>query len=179
MVLWMVLTLAHPLVPMSLNELLNPTWVDAAHSHQAMMQLFVPSLRILAASLFAYLCSQWLDIILFNKIREITSGRFLWLRQTSSMLISGFLDTVIFSVLAWQLLSFNSMSWFELFMTFILSSQIIRVFLNFAATPFMYLSYLCLPGSSINGSRLSNSSFTDSSMSVSRLDPRSNSRLTV
>lgn len=144
MVIWMVLTVSHPLPTISPNEITNPSLLQAMHSHQAMMQLFVPSLRILVASLIAYWCSQWLDILIFAKIRRITSERFLWLRQGSSMLIAGFLDNIIFSVLAWKVFSSTSLSWYELLMTYILSAQIIRILLSFAFTPLMYLSYRCV-----------------------------------
>ncbi len=142
MVVWMVLTLAHPLVPVLDPN--NFALVDAEHSHEAMMQLFTPSLRLFIASLIAYWCSQWLDVMIFAKLRQVTAGRFLWLRQNVSMMVSGFLDTVIFSVLAWRWFSVSPIPWFELFMTFVISAQIIRLFLNMAATPLMYFSYRCV-----------------------------------
>lgn len=135
MVLWMVLTLGHPLV------LSEPQGIDSAH--EAMMQLFTPSLRIFIASIAAYWCSQWLDVLIFAKLRTITKGRFLWLRQNVAMWVAGFIDTFIFSVLAWKWLSETPYEWFALWMTFIISAQVIRIFLTLAATPLMYLSYKC------------------------------------
>lgn len=148
MVIWMVLTVAHPMVPAidaGQHNQMSQTLQEALNSHQAMMQLFVPSLRILIASLIAYWCSQFLDILLFAKIRQHTENRFLWLRQNSSMLIGGLLDTIIFSIFAWKIFGLSSISWYELFMTYILSAQIIRTLLSLASTPIMYLSYHCLP----------------------------------
>lgn len=142
MIVWMVLTIGHPLVP--ITDPSNATLLDAQHSHEAMMQLFSPSLRIVVASLIAYWCSQWLDVLIFAKIRQVTGNRYLWLRQNASMLIGGLIDTILFSVLAWRWFNANAISWYDLFMTFILSAQLLRLFLNLAATPLMYLSYFCI-----------------------------------
>jgi uncharacterized integral membrane protein (TIGR00697 family) len=140
-IIWMVLALGHPLIP--LENATNA--VKEAHlNYEAMMQLFTPSLRILFASLIAYFVSQWLDIVVFNQLRKATKSRFLWLRQNSAMLIAGFLDIVLFSVLAWSLLNEQHISATELWVTYILSAQIIRMILNVAFTPLMYLSYTCV-----------------------------------
>jgi queuosine precursor transporter len=142
MTLFMILTIAHPLVP--IQETSPPALMTAHHAHEAMMQLFTPSLRIIIASLIAYWISQWLDVLIFARLRVITQGRFLWLRQNVSMIVGGFIDTVIFSVLAWRWMSHTPVPWFELFMTYIISAQLIRLVLNLGSTPLMYLSYFCL-----------------------------------
>lgn len=129
MVFWMVLTLGHPVIS------------SADNTQSALMQLFTPSLRIFVASIIAYWCSQWLDVFIFARLRTITKGKFLWLRQNVSMFVAGFVDTLIFSALAWRWFSETPYAWGELFITFVISAQIIRFFINLAATPFMYLSY--------------------------------------
>lgn len=138
MVIWMVLTLGHPIVPSIDMSTVDPI-------HEAMMELFTPSLRIFIASIIAYWCSQWLDVFVFAKLRVVTAGRLLWLRQNVSMLVAGFVDTFIFSALAWREFSDTPYTWFELFATFIISAQIIRIFINLAATPLIYISYRCMP----------------------------------
>lgn len=142
MVVWMVLTLGHPLVPLSGEP--SPALLEAQISYEAMVQLFTPSLRMLMASLIAYWFSQWLDVFIFSKLRTMTGGRHVWLRQNASMIISGFIDTALFSILAWRWFSHTPVSWMDLWMTFILSAQFIRILLNLAATPLMYLSFRCL-----------------------------------
>lgn len=136
MMLWMILTLGHPLV---FSE--DPNAVDSMH--EAMMQLFTPSLRLFIASIAAYWLSQWLNVHIFAKVRAATAGRFLWLRQNTAMWMSGLLDNCIFSALAWRWLSATPYSWSDIWVIFILSAQVIRVILNVAATPLMYLSYRC------------------------------------
>lgn len=140
-ILWMLLALGHPL-----PDINNNATLELGHAnYSAMLQLFSPSLRILIASLIAYLCSQWLDILIFNKLRTLTKQKFVWFRQNMAMFISGMVDTFIFSFLAWMLLSETPISWHELFFGYVLSSQILRSILNIAFTPFMYMSYNCAP----------------------------------
>lgn len=140
-ILWMLLALGHPLPVANTNEALN----EAHNNYTAMLQLFTPSSRILIASLAAYVCSQWLDILIFNRLRILTKQRFVWLRQNAAMFISGLVDTFIFSFLAWMLLSETAIGWHELFFGYVLSSQIVRVILNICFTPFMYMSYNYAP----------------------------------
>lgn len=142
---WMILTLGHPL-PELLNA--NATVVTAHNNYTAMLQIFTPSLRILIASLVSFICSQWLDILIFNRVRLLTSGRFLWLRQNIAMLLSGLFDTFLFSFLAWMCFSDNTTTWHDLIFTYILSSQILRFILNISFTPLMYMSYNCVSNKS-------------------------------
>ncbi len=136
--IWMVLALGHPVPADSSGQ--------AAHqSYLAMLQIFSPSVRILLASLTAYLCSQWLDIYIFSTLRKATAGKFLWLRQNIAMLLSGLLDTFLFSAIAWVILSDMPISWRELMMTYVISAQAVRVLLNISFTPLIYLSYRCVP----------------------------------
>ncbi len=142
----MLLTLGHQL---PIDSTGNAATAIAHDNYLAMLQLFAPSLRILTASLIAYVCSQLLDILIFNRIRTITEGKFLWLRQNVAMFISGTFDTFLFSFLAWMLLSDMPISWAELFFTYILSSQVLRLLLNVSFTPLMYMSYYCAPNKPI------------------------------
>jgi uncharacterized integral membrane protein (TIGR00697 family) len=58
------------------------------------------TLRIIIASLIAYLVSQTNDVILFHRIRIKTQGRWLWLRNNASTMVSQAIDTVLFITIA-------------------------------------------------------------------------------
>lgn len=138
----MLLTLGHPLPTLDPN---NSMLVDTNNNYQAMLQIFSPSLRVLLASLIAYVCSQLLDILIFNRIRDLTNGKYLWLRQNIAMFASGTFDTCLFSFLAWMVFSDTKISYSELFIVYIFSAQAMRFILNISFTPLMYLSYYCVP----------------------------------
>lgn len=137
--IWMVVAMSHPQAAGVTDQ-----------NYQAMLQLFTPAPRILIASLLSYFCSQWLDVILFNKLRDATQGKSLWLRQNLAMFTSGLFDNFLFSALAWIWLSPMPVTWSNLFFTYILSAQIIRSILNVAFTPLIYMSYKCLPKNNKN-----------------------------
>lgn len=56
--------------------------------------------RIIIASLFAYICSQTLDISIFNKLRKATNGKHLWLRNNASTFCSQLIDSAVFVTVA-------------------------------------------------------------------------------
>ena len=57
--------------------------------------------RFVFGSLLAYLISQSLDVWLFHKIRGLTNGRHLWLRNNGSTMASQALDTALYSLVVW------------------------------------------------------------------------------
>ena len=59
---------------------------------------------IITASLIAYLVSQHHDVWAFHWWRKKTGGRWLWLRNNASTLVSQGIDTIIFITLAFALL---------------------------------------------------------------------------
>ncbi len=133
---FLLITLAHP----PLNESITNRDI-----YGAMSTLFTPSLRILVASLISYYISQMLDIAVFQKIADVTHKRWLWLRAAVSTSLSAFADNVIFSTLAWVLLSPDPVSLQSLIFTYILGTYIARAFVAVAGVPVMYLSYYFLP----------------------------------
>jgi uncharacterized integral membrane protein (TIGR00697 family) len=71
---------------------------------QAFATVLGASTNIVIASLAAYLVSQNWDVLVFHKLRELTNGDHLWLRNIGSTATSQVLDTVIFVSIAFYLL---------------------------------------------------------------------------
>lgn len=69
-------------------------------SQEAMQGVFGATWRITLGGLSAYLVSQFLDVYLFHKIRHATNGRYLWIRNNGSTLLSQLVDTSIFVIIA-------------------------------------------------------------------------------
>lgn len=63
-------------------------------------KVFGISIRVMVASLLAFLVSELLDIEIFRAIREWTKQKMLWLRATGSTIVSQFVDSAIFMYLA-------------------------------------------------------------------------------
>lgn len=102
-------------------------------------RVFSPQLRIVAASLAAYLVSQHHDVWAFWKWREITGGRFLWIRNNASTMVSQLLDSAIFTTIA-----FYGTVEAAVLLDMALSMWLFKVLVAAADTPFVYLGVALL-----------------------------------
>jgi hypothetical protein len=64
-------------------------------SQEAFAEVFGNSTSVIIGSMTAYLIGQLVDITLFHWLRDLTDGRFLWLRATGSTFGSQFIDTFV------------------------------------------------------------------------------------
>lgn len=71
-------------------------------AEDAFRQILGQSLRIIVASLVAYLVSQFHDVWAFQLWRRVTGEKWLWLRNNISTWVSQFLDTCIFITVAFS-----------------------------------------------------------------------------
>jgi uncharacterized integral membrane protein (TIGR00697 family) len=109
-----------------------------AAQNDAYVGVFRSSLRIIIASIVAFTLSQYHDVWAFDFWRKKTNGRFLWIRNNASTVVSQLIDTVIF-----MLIAFWGMS--EKFtLGFVLGSMLppyylLKVLAAFLDTPLVYL----------------------------------------
>ncbi|RLE57207.1 MAG: VUT family protein [Thermoprotei archaeon] len=101
---------------------------------QLFERVFSPQLRIVLASIVAYLASQHHDVWAFWKWREITRGRWLWLRNNASTMVSQLIDTAVFTTLA-----FYGAVPPEVLLNIIVSMWLFKVLIAALDTPFVYL----------------------------------------
>ena len=110
----------------------------------ALQQIFGLLPRIAIASLTAYLISQLFDVYLFNILKNKFKGKYLWLRNNISTMVSQLIDNTIFTWIAFVgffgLFGWSQVfEWHIIFQIFIVSyvmKWIVAVF----DTPFVYLS---------------------------------------
>jgi uncharacterized integral membrane protein (TIGR00697 family) len=95
--------------------------------------------------MIAYLASQYFDVWIYSAIKNITKNRYLWLRNNLSTILSSLVDNTIFSLLAWIILNPNPETLYNVIMIYIFGTYILRIFIAFIDTPFMYFSKLFLP----------------------------------
>ena len=94
--------------------------------------LFTPAL---IASLLAYLTAQFIDIRLFHFWKNLTNGKYLWLRNNGSTILSQIIDT---SLVLFVLCFFDVISWDKFTFLFI-NGFIFKFFFALCDTPFFYL----------------------------------------
>jgi len=106
-------------------------------AQEAFKTLFTLTPRIVIGSMVAYLVSQNLDIWTYTKIKKLTQGKHLWLRNNGSTWTSQLVDSIIFTVIAFA----GVYPLFEL----ILFTYIIKIVVAGIDTPFIYLAKIFKP----------------------------------
>lgn len=114
----------------------KPALQDTAQP--AMELLFMPSLRLLFASLVAFVVSQYFDVWIFQRMRDMTKKKFLWMRAMVSFLMSGLLDNFLFSFLAWNLLSPSPLDFGTVVQRYVMGTYLARVLVFLASIPVIY-----------------------------------------
>tara|TARA_B100001123_G_C15187813_1_gene978040 strand:- start:511 stop:1290 length:780 start_codon:yes stop_codon:yes gene_type:complete len=106
--------------------------------------IFLPLPIFFAASMIAYLSSQFFDIWFFSTISNLTNKRFLWLRNNVSTIFSSLLDNIVFSIFAWFIFNPNPKDFYTI-LIYIFGTYILRIMIAIIDTPFLYLSKYFLP----------------------------------
>ena len=110
-----------------------PAADDFAQPHLEAIFGFLP--RIALGSMAAYIVSQLNDVYIFHLLKDKMGERHLWLRNNASTLLSQFLDSSVFCLVAlWGLFPFDV--WVEILFTTYLFKVIVAVM----DTPFLYLA---------------------------------------
>lgn len=114
--------------------LFNPGENDIAHP--ALETLFGLVPRIAIGSLIAYIVSQYFDVWLYAKLKQVFhSGRTLWVRNNGSTMISQLVDTSIFCLIA-----FYGVYPFEVWLEIFLTTYVIKFIVAALDTPFFYIA---------------------------------------
>lgn len=111
----------------------KPDVSDIMQPHLEAIFNFMP--RIVFASLVAYLVSQHHDVWAFHFWKRKTKGKYLWLRNNASTMVSQLIDTTLFTFLAfWGVFSWN------VFWQIFLTTYIFKWIIAALDTPFLYLA---------------------------------------
>ncbi|MFH1546557.1 MAG: queuosine precursor transporter [Patescibacteria group bacterium] len=114
--------------------------------------IFGSSLRIMFASIVAFALAQIHDIWAFNFWKTKTHGKFLWLRNNLSTMVSQAIDTLVFMFIAFYHLApkFDALFVLQLALPYYL----LKIIFAALDTPFVYLGVRWLRGSSSEQSKI-------------------------
>ncbi len=101
--------------------------------------IFGQSIRIALASLTAFALSDFMDIVIFNKLKEKLGGKALWFRNNLSNIISQFFDTTIFMFLAFYALDKTFVNNVYFLTSLITPYWLLKCFMSVIETPFVYI----------------------------------------
>ncbi|WP_227028960.1 queuosine precursor transporter [Neorickettsia sennetsu] len=109
--------------------------------YSCMQRLFQSNATLLFSGIIAYLVSQLSDIYIFSGLKQILPNRrFLWLRNVIGTGLSSLIDNIIFSTLAWYVLTGKPVEMKSLVFTYILGTYWIRILVALLGTPFLYFA---------------------------------------
>lgn len=119
----------------------KPSAYDEVQPHLVAIFGFLP--RVVAASLVAYMASQFHDVWAFHWWRKRFAGRHLWLRNNASTMVSQLLDSTVFVLLAFAPLPVLGAipgfeSWKEVIIPIWVTTYVIKLIVALVDTPFLY-----------------------------------------
>ena len=107
-------------------------------SEPAYDTIFGLSARISLSSLIAFTIAEFMDILIFSKIRQKIGTKALWLRNNVSNVISQLFDTVIFMTLAFYSLNQDIMSNVSFLLSLIIPYWLLKCSMSVIETPLVY-----------------------------------------
>ena len=110
-----------------------PNSQDVAQSSFELLFGFIPRISIASMSLFAV--SNFVDIKMYEWMRNKTNGKLMWLRNNVCTIISNGTENFLFYFIAFGGIMSNS-----LILSIALSATIIEILIALCDTPFLYLS---------------------------------------
>jgi queuosine precursor transporter len=111
-----------------------PDWTGV--NEASFNNVFLGSMRMIFASLCAYLVSQFVDIGVFHLLKRKTSGKLLWLRATGSTAVSQLIDTITINFVAW-----SGMMSVGKILNIIYSAYGLKLLIAVGLTPLIYLCH--------------------------------------
>ncbi len=127
------------LVIFSLVAIVLPISDRSPVSQDIFSVVFSKSIRMALASLTAFAISEFLDVFVFVKVREILGTKKLWLRNNVSNFVAQFIDTVTFMFLAFYSIDKSFLDNFGFLFSLIIPYWLLKCFMSVIETPFVYM----------------------------------------
>lgn len=126
-----------------------PSNVDYAHG--AMKDLFSLSVRISVSSLIMYLIANLADVFIYEKIKQKTAGKYMWLRNNVSTILCNCLENFLFMGMA-----FYGIYEIKDILQMALATSAIEIIAGVCDTPFLYLAIRFRKDPSVKNSKQTN-----------------------
>jgi uncharacterized integral membrane protein (TIGR00697 family) len=115
-------------------EIPNSTLAD----NRSFTLVFGQAQMVIIGSIIAFLTSQLLDAIVFEKIKIRTGNRFVWLRSTGSTVLSQLIDSYIVLYIGFVLPGALTI---EQFLTLAPTNYILKLLIAISLTPLIYVGH--------------------------------------
>jgi uncharacterized integral membrane protein (TIGR00697 family) len=104
--------------------------------NNAFNAVFGQGLWIIVGSIVAFLVGQLVDVLVFQKIKEKTKDKMLWLRATGSTVVSQFIDSLVVTIIAFYISGLLSL---KVAIALALVGYIYKLIVAIVLTPMLYL----------------------------------------
>lgn len=116
-----------------------PSSSEFASTSNAYNTVFGTSIRFGLASILAFAASELLDVSVFSKLRQSMHGKSLWLRNNVANFLSQFVDSVVWTTLAFYAFHVSFSANFSFIASIVIPYYIVRCAMSIAETPLVYL----------------------------------------
>lgn len=124
------------------STILAPAAPQSTVAPETFRTVLGASTNIVLGSLFAYVLSQNWDVIIFHRLREMTDGAQLWLRNVGSTATSQLIDTFVFVLVAFviapPLLATGPALPWDTVVQLIVGQYLLKLLIALVDTPFVY-----------------------------------------
>jgi len=138
---FIVIFLTIRLPPASWWEQLTDADGNVFNMNLAFNKILGQGQRIIVGSLSAFLLGQLVDVFVFQKLRQVTGNRFLWLRATGSTLVSQLVDSFVVLFIAF----YGVFSTDQIF-AIAITNYIYKFCVAILLTPLIYLGHFVIDG---------------------------------
>lgn len=111
---------------------------EYASSNSAYNSIFGTSVRFGFASVLAFAASEILDIVVFSKLRQRMHKKGLWLRNNVANFLSQFVDSAVWTTLAFYAFSESFSGNFSFIAGIVVPYYIVRCLMSVIETPLVY-----------------------------------------
>ena len=111
----------------------KPSPIDVMNEHMAFM--FGLNIRITLSSMFWFLVSNFGDVWLYNKLKEVTGGKYMWLRNNVSTILFNCAENFGFAFFA-----FGGIYTTPQILSIAIASSLIEAIVGVCDTPFLYMA---------------------------------------
>ncbi len=112
---------------------------EFASSSAAYNEIFGTSIRFGLASVLAFAASELLDVAVFSKLRQRMQGKGLWLRNNVANFLSQFVDSAVWTTLAFYAVHQSFGGNFSFIAGIVIPYYLVRCAMSVAETPLVYL----------------------------------------
>lgn len=121
------------LIAMVIALAYQPSSIDTINPHMSAM--FGLNIRITLASMFWFLISNFGDVWLYNKLKQLTGGRYMWVRNNVSTILFNCAENFGFAAMAfWGVFEPAQI------LSIAVASTLVEVVVGICDTPFLYLA---------------------------------------